>query len=284
MQLAINGQQLSGKYQLQELLKVIAATGIRAIEIWPSNLIGGENAEEWERYEAKDVAGAAAVISNHGFQVACVTLGFFAAQICFARGGAPAFTEAVCGAVDAATKLNATLVNVYSVGIPSSLFIQAIRPAAMYAAGRGVVITLENEAHDDSGLPENVRQIVEEVSSIGFGTQYDPCNYYHAGVEPYPEAYNVIREHICYVHLKGGCRYIEANKDSYRGSTMRGSQRDFIGYLPLPEAAFPIEAIIRRLKADGYTGWVTLEPHVPEEAVSDYYRREVPYILSRIID
>lgn len=204
--------------------------------------------------------------------------------ICFARGGAPAFTEAVCGVVDAATNLNATLVNVYSVGIPSPLFIQAIRPAAMYAAGRGVVITLENEAHDDSGLPENVRQIVEEVSSIGFGTQYDPCNYYHAGVEPYPEAYNVIREHICYVHLKGGCRYIEANKDSYRGSTMRGSQRDFIGYLPLPEAAFPIEAIIRRLKADGYTGWVTLEPHVPEEAVSDYYRREVPYILSRIID
>ena len=282
MQLAINGQQLSGKYPLAELLRVIAEAGVRAIEIWPSNLFGGENAEEWERYEAKDVAGAATMISDHGFQVACVTLGFFAARICFARGGAPAFTEAVCGAVDAAAKLNATLVNVYSVGIPSSMFIEAIRPAADYAAERGVVITLENEAHDDSGLPENVRQIVEEVSSIGFGTQYDPCNYYHAGVEPYPEAYDVIKEHIRYVHLKGGCRYNLTNKDSYCGSTMRGSLRDFIGYLPLHEAAFPIEAIIRRLKADGYTGWVTLEPHVPEEAVNNYYMREVPYILSQL--
>ncbi len=282
MKLAINGQQLSGKYALPELLEVLAGFGVNAIEIWPANLIGGATPEEWDRYESKDVAGAAVLLRERGFQIACVTLGFFAAQVCFARGGAAAFTEAVCGAVDAASILGAEIVNVYSVGIPPPLFTSAIRPAAAYAAARGVIITLENEAHDDSGLPENIKQMMEEVASPGFGTQYDPCNYYHAGVEPYPAAYETVRKHIRYVHLKGGCRYDPAQHQVHQGSLMRESTHDFIGYLPLPEAAFPVEAIIRRMHQDGYTGWVTLEPHVPVEALLGYYKVEVPYIQELI--
>jgi len=55
-----------------------------------------------------------------------------------------------------------------------------------------------------------------------------------------------------------------------------------IGCLPLSEAAFPVEAIIRRLRRDGYTGWVTLEPHVPVEALLEYYKVEIPYMLAQI--
>ena len=87
------------------------------------------------------------------------------------------------------------------------LFVAAAQPAAEYAGSAGVTIVLENEAHDDSGPAASVRAIVEAIGSPHFGTQYDPCNYYHANEEPYPAAYEVVKPYVRYVHLKGGCLY-----------------------------------------------------------------------------
>jgi sugar phosphate isomerase/epimerase len=59
---------------------------------------------------------------------------------------------------------------------------------------------------------------------------------------------------------------------------MRDSTRDFISYVPLNEAAFNVEAIVRALARDGYDGWLTLEPHVTGAAILEFYKREVPYL------
>ena len=282
MKLALNGQQLASTHSLLQLIDVLDRYGVDAVELWPANLPGGTTPEEKERYETKDLAGAARLLRERKIQVACVTLGFWAAPICVARGGTRALSEALSGAVDAAVLLGARIVNCYSTGVPLSLFKDAVIPAAAYAAQRGVVITLENEAHDESAFPEKIAQLVTAVNSPGFGTQMDPCNYYHAYVEPYPAAYESIRPHLRYVHLKGGCHYDASRSGVFKGSTMRESLRDFIGYLPLPEAAFPIEAIVSRLKRDGYDGFVTLEPHVPAIHVTEYYDIEIPYLRKLI--
>lgn len=278
MKIALNAQQLADTHALPEILDLFEGFGVKALELWPSNLTGSSNTpEEHERYETKDVEAASALIRKRGFQVACLTLGFHAAPLCIARGGTHKLTEALQGTVDAAVKLDCQLVNCYTAHINLSLFLEAVRPAAAYAAARGVIITLENEAHDESGLPEDIAHLVQTVSSPGFRTQYDPCNYYHSYVEPFPYAYEVIREHIAYVHLKGGCHFAD-RPGVYQGSLMRHSSRDYIGYVPLDEAAFPVEGIIQRLKADGYKGWVTLEPHVPAFVVSEFYARDLAYL------
>jgi sugar phosphate isomerase/epimerase len=282
MKLAINGQQLSATHSLSQILDVLDSHGVKAIELWPWNIPGGGTPEEDERFEKRDVAGAAKLLKERGFECVCVTLGFWAAPLCFAAGGGARYTEALKGAVDAAELLGATLVNTYNVGIPLSIWGDAAKPAAAYAASKGIVITLENEAHDDSALPENVTAVCERVNSPGLGTQYDPCNYYHGNVEPFPHAYEVIKKHIRYVHLKGGCHYHVENPSIHQGSTMRESTRDFIGYVPLPDAAFNVEAIVRALKRDGYQGWVSLEPHVSEENVLEFYKVEIPYLQSLI--
>lgn len=282
MKLAINGQQLSSTHSLPQILDVLDSHGVKAVELWPSNIPGGGTPEEDERFETRDVAGAANLARERGIEVACVTLGFQAAPVCFAAGGGERYTQALKGAVDAAETLGAKLVNTYNVGIPLSIWGDAVKPAAEYAGSKGMVITLENEAHDESALAENVAAVCERVNSPGLGTEYDPCNYYHGYVEPYPHAYEVIREHIRYVHFKGGCHYNPAIAGVHKGSTMRESTRDFIGYVPLPEAAFPVEAMVRRLQRDDYDGFVTLEPHVPAENVVEYYGVEVPY-LRRLI-
>lgn len=278
MKLAINGQQLSATHSLSQILDVLESHGVKAIELWPWNIPGGGTPEEDERFEKRDVAGAAKLVRQRGFEVVCVTLGFWAAPLCFAAGGGARYTEALKGAVDAAAALGAKLVNTYNVGIPLSIWGDAVKPAAEYAASKGVVITLENEAHDESALPENVAAVCARVDSPGLKTQYDPCNYYHGNVEPFPHAYETIKKHIGYVHLKGGCLYNAAIAGVHKGSTMRESTRDFIGYVPLPDAAFNVEAIVRALKRDGYNGWVSLEPHVTEADVLKFYQIEIPYL------
>ena len=94
-----------------------------------------------------------------------------------------------------------------------------------------MTIVLENEAHDDSGPAASVRAIVEAIGSPHFGTQYDPCNYYHANEEPYPAAYEIVKPYVRYVHLKGGCHYDpETRPRDKKGGTMRGSDDRYIGY------------------------------------------------------
>jgi sugar phosphate isomerase/epimerase len=280
MKIALNAQQLADTHSLSEILDVFETYGVKALELWPANLTGSsQTPEEHERYETKDVDSACDLIRKRGFEVACVTLGFHAAPLCVAKGGTQRLTEALQGAVDAAVKLECQLVNCYTAHINLSLFLEAVRPAADYANARGVVITLENEAHDESGLPEDVARLVETVNSPGFCTQYDPCNYYHAYVEPFPHAYEVLRKHIGYVHFKGGCYYVE-REGIYKGSPMRHSTRDYIGYVPLSEAAFSVDGIVRRLRTDGYKGWLTLEPHVPVTVVPEFYKRDLAYLHS----
>jgi sugar phosphate isomerase/epimerase len=213
--------------------------------------------------------------------VACVTLGFHAMRVCIGIGGVARGTAALKGAVNAAATLGAGVVNCYLAGMPPPLFIEAMKPAAEYAGTQGVTIVLENEAHDESATPASVQSIVEAVGSPHFGTQYDPCNYYHAYEEPYPAAYEVLKDHIRYVHLKGGIHYDPRWCDR-PGSPMRGKEDRFIGYVPIPESAFNVDTILRRLAQDGYAGYITLEPHVPPEKVIDFYRIEVPYVQARL--
>ncbi len=275
MKLAINAQMLASRHTLAEAADLVRSLGVEAIEIWPQNIPGGSTTAERERYEQKDVIQAGRILQNAGITVACVTLGFNAMKQCLA-GGVATGTAALQGAVDAACQLGARIVNCYMIGIPKDLFIAAAKPAAAYAGERGVCIVLENEAHDDSGTAEGMRDILAAVDSPHFSTLYDPCNYYHAYEEPYPYAYDVLQDRIKYVHLKGGCYYPAGA--SYKGSPIRGYTDRFAGYLPLPESAFNVEAIVRCLTTIGYNGYIALEPHVPADVVPDFLREEAPYL------
>jgi sugar phosphate isomerase/epimerase len=280
MRLAISGQHLSRVHGLPQILETFRTLGVDAVEIRPENLPGGETQEE--RYEGKDFAGARKIFKSYEMCVACVTLGSNILRHC-AEEGLGYVTEALNGAVDAAAALNAPLVNCYLAGFTPSGFVEAVQPAAEYAGSHGITIVLENEAHDDSGPPEGVRSIVEAVGSPHFGTLYDPCNYYQANEEPYPGAYEVVKALVRYVHLKGGCRYDpERRPNDHRGDLLRGSEDSYIGYCSILEGAINAGGILDRLARDGYTGFVTLEPHVPAEKALEYYRIEVPYVLSHL--
>lgn len=281
MKMALNGQMLAREHSFSEALDFVKSYGLDAMEIWPQNLAGGSTPEEKERYESKDVAGAKEAYAAAGMNCACVTLGFNAMRICTSSGGIANAVAALAGAVDTAAALGAPVVNCYLAHMPPVVFIEAMKSASQYAGTKNVVIVLENEAHDESGLVLDVKHILESVDSPHFKTQYDPCNYYHAYEEPYPYAYEVLEEFVGYVHLKGGIHWSK-DGDCFKGGLMRGRRDAWIGYVPLPDAAFNVARILERIKADNYDGYVTLEPHVPSSALKDVFDIEVPYLKSHL--
>jgi len=277
MRLAVNGQQLAATCALPDLLDRVLALNVDAVELWPQNLTGGSTAEEKERYETKDVEGAVRALRERGVEAACVTLGFDGLPMIVERGGVPAATEALRGAVEAAAALGSKLVNCYLAGVPGATFVEAAGPAAELAQARGITIVLENEAHDDSATPEGMLEILDAVGSPGLKTLYDPCNYYQAGEEAYPSAYEALGDRIGYVHLKGGAAYAPGT-EAHRGGTFRGFADKYIGYGALSESAYDVEAVVARLTRDGYEGFVTLEPHVPAERVEALLRADLGYL------
>ena len=188
---------------------------------------------------------------------------------CRAVTGRPAGTRC--------STLGSKLVNCYLAGIPAAAFVEAAGPAAELAQARGITIVLENEAHDDSATADGVLEILDAVDSPSLKTLYDPCNYYQAGEEAYPSAYEALGDRIGYVHLKGGAAYAPGT-EAHRGGTFRGSTDKYIGYLALSESAYDVEAVVARLARDGYEGLVTLEPHVPAEHVEAILRADLGYL------
>ena len=286
MILGVSGQALGTNRSLAEILALLNQLDVRWIELWPPNLEGGDpQLPAWgSRYEGRDVAKAEEVLNAHGIGVACVTMpGAFSKEMV---SDPKDYLSALKKAVDVAVALHCRLVNSYCYhfalgrGAPIAPLIRVLRPAADYAAERGVTLVLENEAHDASGTVGGMLRILEAIDSPAMKTNYDPTNYYQASEEGYPYAYNCLQEHIAHVHLKGGCLYDPAlYPEVGKGGPMTGRPVEgHIYYPPLPEGALNAERLLARLREDGYQGFCTIEPHVPPDHVERYYRIEIPYL------
>ena len=56
---------------------------------------------------------------------------------------------------------------------------------------------------------ELVAELIRRVDSPRLRANFDATNFLFAGEEPYPGAYEALKELIGYVHLKDGTRYDE---------------------------------------------------------------------------
>lgn len=69
------------------------------------------------------------------------------------------------------------------------------------AKSHGVVLCHENEAKIYGDIPERCREIYDAFGGE-IKTVFDMGNYVLEGVDPYPEAYGLLRESIAYFHIK----------------------------------------------------------------------------------
>ncbi len=209
-------------------------------------------------------------------------------------GDVTARQELIKQSIFVAKRLGAVSVNTYFGANPSrsadeavQRYQQNILPCLEEAEKAGIYITLENEfeitGNDPTRHARVVLNIAETVGSPYFKLNYDPCNFYFAGEEGYPYAYNLLKKHIGYIHLKNGTKY---NRRIHslppEDYLWRDKSGDYV-CCSLGEGAINIENLLRDLSMDGYEGYVCLEPHVPAEILVDTFRDSLDYVKSHFL-
>lgn len=280
MKLGISGQALGDVMSFGDIVKIGKKYGVRDYEIWPVNVGAGND------YSVVELDGLKALIKTEDIKIHCVTLGCaFSAE---AVKSPDIYGEYLMSAIDAAKELGATVVNHYCGEINPhenadfNRLEKYWRAPLLYAEKNGITLALENEAHDCTRTPEKMLKIMEYFNHKNFKTNFDAVNYFHASCEGFPQAYQVLKPYIGYVHIKNACLYSAAqNQPEYNmGAPMSGYHApNPIQYTPIPHGAVNIPALLSEIESDGeYKGICTLEPHTTAEHVEEFYARESTWL------
>ncbi len=280
MKLGISGQALGGVMTFEQIVRMGKSYGVHDFEIWPINAPGSGAG-----YAHRDIGEIKRVLEGEGVRIGCVTMGdaFDEAAVADEAG----YVSALCSAIEAAKALNAPTVNHYCFHIsrnePDFARMERYwrRPLAL-ATELDVTLALENEAHDATRTPERMLAVMQHFDHARFKTNYDATNYFHASCEAYPAGYEILKDHIGYVHLKNGCLYRPGMPPENTGAPMSGIHEPSpIQYTPIPDGAVNIAGLIVRLMEDRqYDGLCTLEPHTRPEFVEAFYARECAHLHS----
>ena len=116
------------------------------------------------------------------------------------------------------------------------------------AEAGGVTLLHENEKDIYGDTPERVVDLMSTIDSPNYRAIFDPANYVQCGVKPVDEAYPLVRPYTDSIHCK----------DASASIVVDGLNK----VLPSGEGDGQFPELIAALKADGYDGFFSLEPHL----------------------
>lgn len=124
---------------------------------------------------------------------------------------------------------------------------EALAALAAQAAGRDLVIGLENEHACNIATGAETARVLAAIDHPGLQVVWDPANALVSGENPFPEGYGRMPvSRIAHVHAKD-CR-VHDHKPEFG---------------PLGEMGIDWRGQIAALERDGYRGWISLETHWP---------------------
>ena len=285
--LGISGQLLGGALSLSDICTdVLKKYDVDYIEIWPENIPSAGKEAHPDSYFYRDAFSAKDILDKYNIKVSAVSVS--AAFIAEFSQNPEIYSVQLCEAVETAAGLKAEFVNHYCFNLSLNALDReyikkSMSPALELAKKRGITLILENEAHDMTKTPEMMLDILNIFNDDSFLTTFDPTNYYQAGIEGYPYAYDTLKDKIGYVHIKNGRIYAGtpySDKNLLGGEMMGIFSGKKIEYCTADSGAVNIGGLLRRLKQDNYCGYIILEPHVPQKYADIFYEKEVDYINS----
>lgn len=110
------------------------------------------------------------------------------------------------------------------------------------AEKENVILLHENEKEIYGDIASRCLEIVTEIDSPNLRCVFDPANFVQCGQKVFPDAYNMLRPYIEYMHIK------DAKED---GSVV-----------PSGYGTGGLKDILSSLKNSGYEGFLSLEPHL----------------------
>jgi sugar phosphate isomerase/epimerase len=154
-------------------------------------------------------------------------------------------------AVNAAQVLESRYIRIFSFYYGEDVAVESIREAVIermraladVAEESGVVLLHENEKDIYGDIPERVLDIIETVASPALKVAWDAANFVQVGVKPFEDGYAKLRPHLEYLQVKDAL---------FSNATV----------VPAGEGDGDVLRTVEALKADGYTGFASLEPHL----------------------
>ena len=121
--------------------------------------------------------------------------------------------------------------------------LKKLRGFADIAAKYGVILIHENEKDIYGDTGARCKVILDELASPNFKAAFDFANFVQCGEDTY-ECWELLKEHVVYIHIKDA---VAGKNENVVCGTGDGQ----------------IEKILKQaFEADGYKGFLTLEPHL----------------------
>ena len=234
--------EISDDFSLQ--CKVAAGLGLRYVEVrsaWGINILdldSGQLDTVRETLAANDLK-----VSSIGSPIGKIKIDDeFAPHL-----------ERMRHAVEVAKTLEAPYIRLFSFFIPEGTdpdsrrdeVLTRMSALADTAVDSDVILVHENEKDIYGDIPRRCLDIVTSVSSPKLQLAWDPANFVQVGVRPYTEGYAMLRPHLAYVQIKDA---LLADASVVVAGAGDGEVRE----------------TVRALRADGFDGFFSLEPHLGE--------------------
>jgi len=268
--IAISGTEYPFR-PIQEVYAIAESLGVSNLELWiPHN------------FEYKRIEKIKRELEIHGLNTICIST--------WTQLNLPADIKKrknlIIKSINAAKILGSSIVNTYFGADPAKTPQQAIQiyseniaSCVEFAEKENVTIVLENEfditGFDPTRKAEHVLQLMEKVNSKRFRVNFDACNFYFAGEEPYPYAYRLLKDYIAYIHIKDGMKYHETLYDHPgKGFLWQDKSANYI-CCEIGKGAIKYDHFINNLIKDGYDGYYTMEPHVHPDLLETIFRKNI---------
>jgi len=222
--------------------QVVAGLGLKYIEIrsaWGTNILD---------LDADQLATVRQTLADYGLQVS--SIGSPIGKIKITDEFGP-HLERMRHAGEVAQLLNAPYLRLFSFFIPEGSdpdghreeVLTRLGAIAEVAERAGVIAVHENEKDIYGDIPRRCLDIVTSVDSPNLKLAWDPANFVQCGVKPFDEGYASLRPHTVYIQIKDA---LFADSSVVVAGAGDGQ----------------VVETIRALRADGFDGFFSLEPHL----------------------
>lgn len=227
---------------LDEQVALVTELGLRFIElrsVWDCNVLDLD-ADQLRR--VKDTLDAAGIgVSSIGSPIG---------KIAITDDNGP-HLDRMRHAAEVARFFGARFIRMFSYFMPEGAdpddyrdeVIARLRELAAIAEETGVTLIHENEKEIFGDIPRRCLDIVESVDSPALKLTWDNANFVQCGVRPFTEGYAMLSPHVVYLQVKDAL---------LADGTV----------VPAGEGDGEFRQTIRAFVADGFDGFVSLEPHL----------------------
>ncbi len=203
------------------------------------------------------------IMSYYGVEVVAISPGVFKCGIEDLSAIKSHLENRLPRSIELACDLGAKIIIVFGFRGESSEYgryfnrmVNILGKAADYAAERDIILALENEHSCLADTGEKTANLVKAVKRENLRVNWDPCNAFMSGENPL-KGYEYVRDLVVHVHLKDAIIDKDAGKRKY---------------VPIGEGEVNIFDQVKRLKADGYKGCLSIETHIRREKVKNTFK------------